>query len=434
MEPDIVEMAGICTGFMRYFSLLFTLVFALQPVLVDGQSSRYRWMTPEELGLENFDPAPPAPHQRLTRTQRINYIPHLPDTIYSKSTFTRYIQLAFHYMNTADTFYTEYEGEAGLQYAKDLTHYMNVHLERNEPYSLNPQLPVYDPPWRFELGRKPGSEERAVYHHYSDEDYDYMHSGPHTNRGRRNVNKYARGVDSLLHIFIMAPPRDSMASPTFTPSGPVGLWNGNVIKATGYHPKIKPWRHRRLLNHEVCHALGLPHAWLNRDGCDDTVVHPNNCWTESDRPECDSLTSNNLMDYNVHQLTLTPCQIGRVNLLLSTIGSRQRSWVKPLWCQSYDGYSVRIKESAVWTGGRDMLGDIIVTAGSTLRIEGRVHLPSDARITVEPGATLELGPNAFLHNDCGQSWLGIEIGGKRRRAGRIITEPGFRIENATIHF
>ncbi|MEM6398226.1 MAG: hypothetical protein AAF741_17885 [Bacteroidota bacterium] len=418
---------------MHKFLLLTAFLFGLQWGAIRGQNARYQWVTPEQLGLENFDPLPTAPPKRLTRSQRIDYEPHLPDTIHDRSTFTRYIQLAFHYMNTTDTFYTEYEGAEGLRYAKDLTHYMNVHLERNEPYSLNPDLPVYDPPWRYELGRKPGTEERAVYHHYSDSDYDYVHSGPHSNRGRRNVNKYADGLDSLLHIFIMAPPRDSMDSPTYTPNGPIGLWNGKVIKVAGFYPRIKPWRHRRNLNHEVGHALGLPHAWLRNDGCDDTAVHPNNCWIRSDRPECDSLTSNNMMDYNVHQLTLTPCQIGRVNARLSTVGSKQRRWIKPLWCKSYDGYSVRIKEFAVWTGGRDMLGDIIVTTGTRLRIEGRVHLPADARITVEPGATLELGPDAFLHNDCGQNWQGIELGRKRRQEGRIITEPGFRIQNAMIH-
>lgn len=419
---------------MRFSTLLVLWLLGINTIFGQHENISYQWFTPEDFALADIDPDLVVSNRRPTNRRRIDYESYLPDTVHSKSTPRKYVRLAIHYMNTADTFFTEYEGQKGIEFARSMVYYMNTHLENNGPYLLDPDLHVYNPIWRYGLARKPGSEDFAVYHHYSDSDYDYLHGGPHVNRSRRNVNKYAEGLDSLLHIFIMAPPRDSMTSPTFTPDGPVGIWNGRVIKVTGYYPKREAWAYRQNLNHEVGHAFGLPHAWLRNDGCDDTVAHPNNCWNEEDRrPGCDTLLSNNMMDYNSYQQTLTPCQIGRVNGAMSRIGSRQRAWVDPIWCDYYDGYVTRITHSVEWKGGRDLWGDLVVTSGYTLKINGRVHLPSKAKIRLEPGAVLELGPNAWLHNDCGQDWLGIELGSSGSTIAEIHTEPGARIENIALH-
>ncbi|MEL6667914.1 MAG: hypothetical protein AAFY36_09845 [Bacteroidota bacterium] len=415
---------------IRFVFAFGAILFGAINLLGQLESTQYHWLRPADVGLSDFNPGPVPEYVRPSFRDRINYKPYLPDTLHKKSRPRKYVQMAFHYMNTADTFYTEYEGQEGQEFARSLVYYMNTHLDRNSPYFLNPDLPVYDPTWRFQLGRKPGTEEYAVYHHYSDTDYDYLHAGPDVNRSRRNVNKYTEGLDSLLHVFIMAPPRDSVESPTFKPEDPLGLWNGRAIKVTGYYPRLDPWRYRRNLNHEAGHAFGLPHAWLRRDGCDDTVPHPNRCWNEDDeRPGCDTLLSNNVMDYNNYQQALTPCQIGRVNATFSRRGGPQRAWIRPDWCQHNPNFTARITQSDEWTGDRDIRGDLIIKEGVRLRIDCRVHLPSGSRVRIEPGGILELGPNALLHNDCGLSWLGLELGRDNEREAQIVTEPGFRIEN-----
>ena len=388
----------------------------------------------ERVSLEelNYDPNQPSTYEEPRRRRfirNINYEAYLPDTLHPRYQPPRIVQLAFHYMNTQDTFYQEYEGGEGLEYAKSLVYYMNSNLSRNEPYRLNPDLPVYPPGWRFEIGKDPETAEPAVYHHYTDDDYDYLHAGPHQNRGDRGVLKYTVTPDSLLNIFIMAPPRDSMGSPTFQPEDPLGVWMGSVVKVTGFHPRRQPWSHKNNLNHEANHAFGLPHAWLQNDGCDDTVVHPNDCWNENSNPGCDTLASNNVMDYNVWQIALTPCQIGRVREAFAREGSKARGWLKTGWCRYRPDQPIRIREEVNWEGGHDLESDLIITNGARLYVNERLHLPIGARIVIEPGGTLHLGPKAWLHNDCGENWGGIQIGRVGRNQGMLITEDGFRVDN-----
>ncbi|MEM7571285.1 MAG: hypothetical protein AAF433_00240 [Bacteroidota bacterium] len=389
----------------------------------------YERVSARELGI---DPDQPITYEEPTRPlfqRMVNYTPYLPDTLHPRYQPARIVQLAFHYMNTQDTFYQEYEGDAGLEYAKSLVYYMNTNLARNEAYRLNPALTVYPPGWRFEIGKDPASKEAAVYHHYTDDDYHYLHAGPHQNRGSRSVLQYAVTTDSLLNIFIMAPPRDSMLSPTFKPEDPLGVWMGSVIKVTGFHPRRQPWSHKNNLNHEANHAFGLPHAWLRNDGCDDTVAHPNDCWNENSGPGCDTMVSNNVMDYNVWQIALTPCQIGRVREAFAREGSRPRGWLKTGWCRYRPDQTIQIKEEINWEGARDLESDLFIKAGARLYVNERLHLPIGARIVIEPGGVLHLGPKAWIHNDCGENWGGIEIGRAGRSQGILITDEGFRVDN-----
>ena len=82
------------------------------------------------------------------------------------------------------------------------------------------------------------------------------------------------------------------------------------------------WEMARAVNHELCHVLGLNHPYEGFSNCADAPPHPNaqpsvgyfpQCWNiNSADPNCDapSKVSNNLMDYNADQSSLSPCQIG----------------------------------------------------------------------------------------------------------------------------
>jgi len=86
----------------------------------------------------------------------------------------------------------------------------------------------------------------------------------------------------------------------------------------------QPWQIASALNHELCHLLGLQHPFEGLSTCADAPTHPNaqpsiyyypQCWNlNSNDPNCDAWTkvSNNLMDYNAAQSSLSICQIGIV--------------------------------------------------------------------------------------------------------------------------
>jgi len=47
-----------------------------------------------------------------------------------------------------------------------------------------------------------------------------------------------------------------------------------------------------------------------------------------------------------------------------------------------------------------------------------VHMPKGGKIIVNPGATLILN-GCKIHNDCGETWGGIEVLSKGKKTGKI---------------
>lgn len=70
--------------------------------------------------------------------------------------------------------------------------------------------------------------------------------------------------------------------------------------------------------------------------------------------------------------------------------------------------SLTITEDTLLDRAIDMKGDIIIQEGKSLRLSCRVHMPKGGKIIVNPGATLILN-GCKLHNDCGETWGGIEV-------------------------
>lgn len=348
------------------------------------------------------------------RTRVFNSDYYEPDTTNEAALPMRTLMVNIHIMNTTDTLY-KYFGEKGKKYAQDVVLHCNVVLNRRPKSYLMPdsvEVPALPPRMRIQLAKKPGTDEDAIYEHYDDELYWYLHKGKNINRSDKAViRKYAVNKDSVLNIFAMGPLRDSLESKSYKIYGVNGIFLGDAIKLTGWLSRDRgPWEVSNVLLHEIAHGLGLRHAWLRNDGCDDTPPHKNDFWQLPSGQRGPGKTSNNLMDYSNRQEALTPCQIGRMHARLSDISGRQRKWLQRDWCTYRPDKSLRITADTNLEGARDFSSDIFVERGATLRINNRIHLPEGAAIYVDPGARLLLGPAAVLHNDCSGVWGGIQVG------------------------
>jgi len=334
-------------------------------------------------------------------------------------------------MNSTDGSYNMPKEEV-TRYAYEWIRVTNENLEHNMKMFLphgnqTPALPI---PYRYVISPDVTVKgDSGVYYHINDTLCYAVKTGRERNiSDKRVIQRYAIRDDSVMNIFIQTHQLDSIKSKTYRPDAS-GISLGSSVKIFGrWFERPNAWGLRAITNHELGHSLGLSHTWSGFDGCDDTPEHPN-CWNVTDKPPCDSLFSDNMMDYNAHMAALTPCQIGKILLNMARIGSIQRSIVEPTWCRLDTNATITIMDSVRWEGSADLEGNVIIAPGATLEIGCRVSLPAGAFIQINPGAKLIVLSTGKLHNACGEKWGGIKLMSEKKNSGALFLQEGAVIEN-----
>ncbi|MEO1624860.1 MAG: M43 family zinc metalloprotease [Bacteroidota bacterium] len=275
---------------------------------------------------------------------RLNYA---PDLDHPEHTPTKVIRVNFHIMckNDSTGNFNQADGRGFIQAVlkeanKKLLHNKPMHLPL---HNNNPVLPMR---YKYQLTSDPEREEDdGIYFHYDDELYFMIAGGRDQNNYTRTVfKKYGIQKGRVLNVFVMGQHTDSLKSATYRPYER-GIAFGNWVKVAAWHHMTRKdkWKdHRpvtrtsalnamRLLHHEIGHTLGLPHTWRGNDGCDDTPNH-DNCWNKTkNNSRCDSLWSNNFMDYNAHCSAWSACQIATIHRNLHN-RDRLRALLVTSWC------------------------------------------------------------------------------------------------------
>jgi len=186
--------------------------------------------------------------------------------------------------------------------------------------------------------------------------------------------------------------------------------------------------------HEIGHTLELCHTYCGGGCCPscdssdifylyDVFGYPPNCphkvsWSPpaSDSPT-DSIT-NNLMGGNLEMAYLSPKQIGQCHrsLYLLTTGKYTKC--------TYDSNNPWIINSnETWDFSFRSFEDIWVQAPAQLDIKCVLQLTDSAHFIVEPGAIVNVHPNAVIENRCGCNGNTFDIGGTFNVSGNFNIPP-----------
>ena len=346
---------------------------------------------------------------------------YAPDDRFPQFEDIKYVRMNFHYPNSSEK-NKNFTGETAVEYSQGLIKTANNKLKKNKKMNLpeGNSTPVYDARYRYILQKDASTKTGyAVYEDVDDENWFFIKKGKGKNNYSRTIiKKFAQNQDSVLNIFAMSYPPDSVGKEGFS-SGRAGIALGNSLKIAGIqkYGESGAWRFAALMNHEIGHVFGLRHSWYKNDGCDDTPPN-DNCWGPTKEGKCAGVTSNNMMDYNNQQIAITPCQIGVVKRSMHNETSKARKLVVKDWCDYDASKNLTITEDTQLDRAIDMKGDIIIQEGKSLRLSCRVHMPKGGKIIVNPGATLILN-GCKLHNDCGENWGGIEVVSLGKNSGKI---------------
>jgi hypothetical protein len=346
----------------------------------------------------------------------LTYEGYIPDPKHPEYLPIKYIRVNFHIMNSRDSS-QNFAPAAARVYFNDLLDKANEALASNEKNWQSPEgTAILPKQYRYILAPQKGDD--GFYFHYDDALYYYVSQGKNQNNyDTKVIDKYAIGKDSILNCFALVHHPDSIKSKTYR-SNWQGIALGLGFKMAGlYESKVDPKDFDGLMNHEIGHILTLPHAW-SEDGCPDTKNHPNKCFVRETSGFCDTFATNNMMDYNMYQIAMTPCQIWKVQVAFANEKSRIRKCLVPNWCKVNPKMNLVIKDSISLLGARDFEGNITIESGGILRLCCRVSLPANSYIKVKPGGKLILD-NIRLHNACKLEWQGILVEDKKGKKGVV---------------
>ena len=389
----------------------------------------YVWATPKNITVDS------QLVSRFGKSPCADYHSYIPDTTHPEWQPMRYVRVNIHFLRRSDGSWN-FGAVEGAQYAQDMIANQNDRLMHNTKMllPLNNNTPVFPAGFQYVLAPDPEVRNDDGIYFNDDDSLSYLIVGGR----KRNVespaayNSFGMMKGKAINVFMIEHPEDSMKSKTYNPSND-GIGAGPWAKVIGAYYQSRQvhvfgkdtvifgaWFLSGLFGHECGHCLGLSHTWNVSDGCDDTPFNPN-CWTVND---CPGKGSNNMMDYNTYQNALTPCQIGRVQMNLSTPGSLQRNFLEPVHCEYHRESTAVISagDSVVWEGYKDLWGDVYVAQNATLVLRCDVSLPNGAKVTLKKGAKLIFAGGTF-YNSCGEQWQGIEVP-KKNADTKIICAPG----------
>lgn len=393
-----------------------------------------RWLDPYSVSIEQSDPDKNNRKRWGLNQVCGKYEHYIPLNEKDNSLAIRTILMEFHFMNSSDST-LNFPENRGVSYVQEMVDAVNEGFKKNQPMwlPLGNATPVRPVQVKCQIADHPNMNgSPAVYFHYDDELYYFIHRGANRNNSDPAVFKKYKSRDSVLSVFIMPHHRDSIASATYpTHEAGISLREGLKLAGLFENNKMHGSEGRGLLAHELGHTLGLSHTWPGYDGCDDTPAHTN-CWNFGPEPPCDKEVSNNLMDYNPYQTSLSPCQIGKIHLQMAKIGSPQRQITKHDWCDLDTTFNVFLSDSASWEGSKDLKGNLILLDGAHLDIYCRVSMPQNSFIYIAPGATLNLH-EGWIHQSCGGKWEGIKIGLQGKKQGKLTLIGDCKIEHTTQH-
>jgi len=356
-------------------------------------------------------------------TESLNYA---PDLDYPLEYYMHEVEINVHFMD-AEKGKFNFERREGISYFKKMMKNAIMRLRVNEKMRLpeDNDTPVLPANYKYVLADMDTEVGRSPFAFHKDQElFWFLSKGRNRNNSNKKIlKKYEQDKGQVLNVFIQPTHPDSVASKAYTVDI-TGIAMGTSVKLAGiYELGLPAWRHATNLNHEIAHVLGLSHSWYRNDGCDDTPPNKN-CWSGSGKSPC----SNNMMDYNSSQMALTPCQIGKMHRNFHKVNSKQRNLLVPLWCDEDKTQTIVVNHDRQWLGSKDLMNDVVVRSGSTLEIYCRVSFARGRKLIIEPGATLKLY-DAHLHNDCDDTWNGIEIQSTEKESGKIEMYGECKIEN-----
>lgn len=371
---------------------------------------------------------------------------HIPDTNHLDHTPMKYIRLNFHIIRKSDGT-GNFNEDRGRVFINQVMAASNEFLTDNKKMNLpvGNDTPILPRRYRYVLTpRSDDPNDDGIYFHDDDDYYWMVSKGKHQNNYDRKVfEKYGVQKDTVLNVFVLAHHVDSLKSKTYK-ADQRGIAFGTWVKVKHWYSGVQDtvWRDGKaymkswnrynavkLLNHEVGHCMGLRHTWRSNDGCDDTPRNPN-CWNKSKTAPCDSLWSNNFMDYNARSSACSPCQIGIIQSNISNKRSKIRKVTIPTWCTLDKKQTIVIRDSIDWNGAKDLEGDLVVEDGACLTVRCRLSLPEKGKIIIKPKGKLILD-GAEVENACGKKWKGIEVWSADGKKGTLDCINSTVIRDAT---
>ncbi len=258
------------------------------------------------------------------------------------------------------------------------------------------------------------------------------------------MEKYIAGVDSSrlnnLNVYMTAGGHASPYSiapyPGFIKEGG-GPTAGSLYANQGiYISSINPcYVNSQTLAHEFGHALDLFHTYKPScchetcDASDPEYLYdlfgsdpPVDCW-EKGRFGCkitlgeNTCTNNAMGGNNMLNYYFSPMQIGKMHRAVSI--KTIRKYVK----EDALGLSANeISTNETWDFDFRSYSDIVIKAGATLTVKGKVLMPQQARIVIKRGAFLVVDGGVITSVD--STWQGIKIEGKRSKLQRLLGAKG----------